>query len=67
VEIVYLMVRKPSGVGILVSLLVAAVAVVAVCWPLVGGRQAAAHLAGIIPRDRLPGNGNGRRTGRCQR
>jgi hypothetical protein len=41
VEIVYLMVRKPSGVGILVSLLVAAVAVVAVCWPLVGGRQAA--------------------------
>ena len=42
VEIVYLMVRKPSGVGILVSLLVAAVAVVAVCWPLVGGRQAAA-------------------------
>src|SRR6266540_3065186 len=42
VEIIYLMVRKPSGVGILVSLLVAAVAVVAVCWPLVGGRQAAA-------------------------
>jgi hypothetical protein len=42
VEIVYLMVRKPSGVGILVSLLVAAVAVVAVCWPLVGGRQAVA-------------------------
>jgi hypothetical protein len=43
VEIVYLMARKPSGmVGILVSLLVAAVAVVAVCWPLVGGRQAAA-------------------------
>ena len=40
VEIVYLMARKPSGVGILVSLLVAAVAVVAVCWPLVGGRQA---------------------------
>lgn len=36
VEIVYLMVRKPSGVGILVSLLVAAAAVVAVCWPLVG-------------------------------
>jgi hypothetical protein len=36
------MVRKPSGVGILLSLLVAAVAVVAVCWPLVGGRQAAA-------------------------
>jgi hypothetical protein len=35
-------VRKPSGVGILVSLLVAAVAVVAVCWPLVGRRQAAA-------------------------
>ena len=34
VEIVYLMARKPSGVGILVSLLVAAVAVVAVCWPL---------------------------------
>jgi hypothetical protein len=42
VDILYLMVRKPSGVGILVSLLVAAVAVVAVCWPLVGGRQAAA-------------------------
>jgi hypothetical protein len=40
VEIVYLMARKPSGMGILVSLLVAAVAVVAVCWPLVGGRQA---------------------------
>jgi hypothetical protein len=29
-------------VGILVSLLVAAVAVVAVCWPLMSGRQAAA-------------------------
>jgi alpha/beta hydrolase fold/Predicted integral membrane protein (DUF2269) len=41
VEIVYLMVRKPSGAGILVSLLVAAVAVVAVCWPLVGGQAAA--------------------------
>jgi hypothetical protein len=40
VEIVYLMVGKPSGVGILGSLLVAAVAVAAVCWPLVGGRQA---------------------------
>jgi hypothetical protein len=41
VEIVYLMARKPSGmVGILVSLLVAAAAVVAVCWPLVGGRHA---------------------------
>jgi hypothetical protein len=39
VEIVYLMVRKPSGVGILVSLLVAAAAVVAVCWPLVAGRR----------------------------
>jgi hypothetical protein len=39
VEIVYLMVRKPSGVGILVSLLVAAVAAVAVCWPLVAGRR----------------------------
>jgi hypothetical protein len=43
VEIVYLMVRKPFGVGILVSLLVAAVAVVAVCSPLVGWRQAAAR------------------------
>jgi hypothetical protein len=43
VEIAYLMVRKPSGVGILVSLLVAAVAVVAVCWPLVGGRRAVAE------------------------
>jgi hypothetical protein len=43
VEIVYLMAGKPSGVGIVVSLLVAAVAVVAVCWPLVGGRQAAAR------------------------
>lgn len=42
VEIVYLMARKPSGVGILVSLLVTAVAVVAVYWPLVGGRRAAA-------------------------
>jgi hypothetical protein len=42
VEIVYLMARKPSGVGILVSLLVAAVAVIAVCWPLVGGRQVTA-------------------------
>jgi hypothetical protein len=40
VEIVYLMAGKPSGVGILVSLLVAAVAVAAVCWPLVGGRPA---------------------------
>ena len=32
VEIVYLMVRKPSGVGILVSLLVAAAAVIAVVF-----------------------------------
>jgi hypothetical protein len=43
VEIVYVMVRKPSGIGILVSLLIAAVAVAAVCWPLVGWRQAAAR------------------------
>lgn len=41
IAIVYLMVRKPSGVGILAPLLVAAVAVVAVCWPLVGGQAAA--------------------------
>jgi hypothetical protein len=40
VQILYLMAGKPSGVGILVSLLVAAVAVAAVCWPLVRGRQA---------------------------
>jgi hypothetical protein len=42
VEVVYLMVRKPSGVGIVVSLLAAAAAVVAVCWPLVGRQEAAA-------------------------